>query len=69
MGEEQHRATRDAKRDMKARPVTAPSHEAGIARYLGAQHYREQKAYHEPAQPTAEPVRDTDDEGETEEKS
>jgi hypothetical protein len=49
MGEEQHRATGEAKRRVKARPVTGPSHEAGIARYLGAQHYREQQAHQETA--------------------
>jgi len=52
--EEQHHASAEAKQHVQDRPVTAPSHEAGVARYLGAQHYRERKAHeqrHESDQP------------------
>jgi hypothetical protein len=49
VSEDQPRATNEAKQHVKARPATAPSHEAGIARYLGAQHYRERKAHQETA--------------------
>lgn len=30
---------------MVTRPVTAPSHEARVPRYLSAQHYREHRIY------------------------
>lgn len=60
MSEERHRATSEAKEQVKARPATAPSREAGIARYLGAQHYRERRAHQESetAPAASEPERD-----------
>jgi hypothetical protein len=53
-GEEQHRAASEAQRHVAARPVTAPGHEAGVARYLGAQHYRERRAHEQEVPPPAE---------------
>lgn len=45
-GNEEHdRATTEARQHVTGRPVTAPSHEAGIAGYLAAQHYREQRVH------------------------
>jgi hypothetical protein len=57
-GEEAHRATSEAKGQVAARPVTAPSHEAGVARYLGAQHYRERRVHEQEVPP---PVEETED--------
>lgn len=42
---ERRQASREAKQHLFTRPATAPSHEADVARYLGAQHYREQKRH------------------------
>lgn len=66
-GEEQHRATSEAKQHVVTRPVTAPGHESGVARYLGAQHYRERRIHREeqetPAQvlPDDEPGPESDE--------
>lgn len=42
--EERRRASAEARQDVTHRPVTAPTHDDALTRYVGAQHYREQAA-------------------------
>lgn len=61
MSGDEQRTTSEAKQHVTARPVTAPSNEAGVARYLGAQHYRERRIHAEDGDRTT----DTPDKQET----
>ncbi|HEX5116902.1 MAG TPA: universal stress protein [Pseudonocardiaceae bacterium] len=42
--DERHRASAEARGHVSKRPVTMPAHGEAVARYLGAQHYRESTA-------------------------
>lgn len=54
-GQEEHRTSSEARRHVVTRPVTTSSHEAGVARYLGVQHYRERRIHEEEQETREEP--------------